>query len=218
MSWSNHVIFNFRRLTDLLNYLIFRKHRCPHYMPQRVSRPKEPCQFSEYQRQYKDNDKVQRGPIVRPEDVLKYEGDVDFNTTHKEKFPAHQVQKRSDNKPQVTYVKNNQPMELDTEYGTQYHPGMGDHYPLPDYFKQKTQPYGDGKDRTKKSVTHKDYDPKQINEKPVIYKLMDNVELSDQPFDHQTTNQIDFTRFQQLPEKTGRRPDNIDTRGIVYSS
>lgn len=185
-------------------------------MPQPVTKSKQPCQFSEYQTMYKDNQNVQRGPIVRPEDMLKNEGEIDYNTTHKDKFPAHMIQKRSDKKQQVKYIKNNAPMDLDTEYGTKYHPGRGDRYTLPDFYKQKTQPYGDGKDRTKKSVTHKDFDPKQIGEKPVIHKMTDNVELSEDPFDHQTTNQVDYTRFQQLPEKTGRRPDNLDTKGMNY--
>lgn len=185
-------------------------------MPQKVVKNNEPCQFSEYQTMYKQNENVKRGPIARPEDVLKNEGNVDYNTTHKEKFPAHHIQKRSDKKPQVKYIKNDVPMELDTEYGTKYHPGRGERFAVPDHFNQKTQPYGDGKNRTKQSVTHKDFDPKQIGEKPVIHKLADNVEFSDDPFDHQTTHQLDFTRFQQLPEKTERRPDNIDTKGIIY--
>lgn len=184
-------------------------------MPQKVNTSKQPCQFSEYQTKYKQNEKVPRGPIVRPEDVIKNEGEVDYNTTHKEKFPAHQVKTRSEYKPQGKYVKNTAPMELDTEYGTNYLLGQqGEHYPLPDFYKQKTQPYGDGRDRIKKSVTQKDFDPKSLGEKPVIHKLQDNVMLSDDPFDGTTTHQADFTRFQKLPAKTGRRPDNIDNKGL----
>ena len=55
---------------------------------------KGPCQFSEYQTRYKGDASKKRDPIRKPDDQLKNEGQVDYNTTHLEKFPAHQVEKR----------------------------------------------------------------------------------------------------------------------------
>eukprot|EP00111_Clytia_hemisphaerica_P001568 TCONS_00004478-protein len=190
------------------------KHRCPHYMTQpKSTKAKGPCQFSEYQTRYKGDASKIRDPIRKPDDQLKNEGQVDYNTTHSEKFPAHQIEKRNNERPQQMYVKNSAPMELSTEYGTKYHEGKGEHYPLPDYFKRKSQPYGDGKDRVKKSVTHKDFGEKQIGEKPHIHRLEDNVQMSEDPFDHQTTHQSDFTRLQQAKEPTHRRQDQLNHSG-----
>lgn len=188
------------------------KHRCPHYMPQQASKPKGPCQYSEYQTMYKKNQGHNRDPIRRPEDLLRNEGEVDFKTTHKDKFPAHQVQKRR-GRVQENYIRNTAPMDLNTEYGSKYVEGKGEHFPYPDYLKQKSQPFGDGKDRVGQSTTHQDFHPMQPEEKAMVYRLQDNVHLSEDPFDHQTTHQSDFTRLQKLPEKSQRRADQLDSKG-----
>ena len=183
-------------------------------MTQPVStKPKGPCEFSEYQRRYQGNSTTKRDPIRKPDDQLKNEGNVDYNTTHHDRFPAHQIEPRKDEKKPQMYIKNSAPMDLSTEYGSKYHEGKGEHYPMPDYFKKKSQPYGDGKDRVNKSVTHKDYHQMEIGEKPTIHKLQDNVLLPDDPFDHQTTHQSDFTRVQQAKERSQRRPDQLHQNG-----
>jgi hypothetical protein len=185
-------------------------------MPQpTTSKTKGPCQFTEYQTMYQKNAGVGRDPVRKPNDQLRNEGDVEYHTTHKEKFPAYEIQQRKETRAPGKYIRNPAPMDLSTEYGTKYQEGKGEHFPLPDYYKQKSQPFGDGKDRFGKSVTHGDYQEKQITEKPSIRKLQDNVLLPDDPFDHQTTHQSDFTRVQQVKEKAHRRADQLNNKGLL---
>ncbi|XP_057304709.1 stabilizer of axonemal microtubules 1-like [Hydractinia symbiolongicarpus] len=190
------------------------KHRCPHYMPTRPQvTNKGPCALSEYQEGYKTS-KGERIIVNRPQDNLKHDGDGDYITSHKENFHAHEHQPRVDHRPTEQYVKREEPMDLSTEYGTKYLKGKGEVAPLPQYFKKKTQPFGNEEELKGKSVTHEDYENKGLNPRPHLYKLRDNHTLSNAPMDEKSTHQADYQGlYGDRSHIVPRRADNLDGKG-----
>ena len=173
---------------------------------------KEPCMLSEYRGNYL-NAKTQRDPINKPKDMLKPDGEVDYDTMNKKHFTTHKLEPKQKQNNGAKYVKQMDPMELDTEYGDKYVKGKGETASMPGYFKEKTQLYDGGNENVDKSVTQNDFDRKTYR-KPTVYSYKDNYIPSDAPFNSKSTHQADYMRFQQTPLKNSRRPDNIDNKGL----
>ena len=149
---------------------------------------------------------------------MKPEGVVNFDTTHQATYTEYKVGiSPRKKKREVKLVTNTEPMQGDTEYGQNYMKGIGEVATLPGYLKKKTKPYGGGDGPLDTSVTRQDYDTKRIIDKPKPYKLKDNHVVSDAPFQSKSVQHTDYTKFNEPPSKTGRRPDNISTKGMFMT-
>lgn len=160
--------------------------------------------------------KTNGGSIVRqrPTDCIKSEGNVNFDTTHRNTFTAHKIERSPPKKTAETkYERAGEPMSGDTEYAKNY---LNEKAQIPrqaSYLKKKTKLYTASDDYNEVSVTQQDFDTKKVNERTQMKKLSDNHVASTAPFEQKSVHQADYTKFNEPPSKTGRRPDNLNTRG-----